>query len=79
MSNFSHPMVRRSDSYPRAEAVGDNGPYNGQNPQPKSAMESITTSSAVTDATVGVTLYGRLSGELSSPTSILASAISGSC
>jgi len=39
-------MVRRSDRNPRAEAVGDNGPSNGQNLHPKSEMESTTTSSA---------------------------------
>jgi len=34
MSGFSHSMVRRSDRNPRAEAVGDNGPSNGQNSPP---------------------------------------------
>jgi len=44
MSGFPHPMVRRSDRKPIAEAVGDNCPFNGQNPQPKVEMESNTTS-----------------------------------
>jgi len=46
MSGFSHPMVRRSDRNPRAEAVGDNGPSNGQNSLHKSEMESTIASSA---------------------------------
>jgi len=43
-------MVRRwrSDRNPRAEAVGDNGPSNGQNSLPKSEMESTTASSTTT-------------------------------
>jgi len=48
MSGFSHPMVRRSDRNPRAEAVGDNGPSNGPNSHPKSEMESSIASSATT-------------------------------
>jgi len=48
MSGFSHPMVRRSDRNPRAEAVGDNCPSSGQNPQPKLDMESSNTTSPVT-------------------------------
>jgi len=45
-------MVRRSDRNPRAEAVGDNSPSNGQNAPPKSVapdtleMESTMASSA---------------------------------
>ena len=48
MSGFSHPMVRRSDRNPRAEAVGDNDPSNGSHPQPKLDMESSNTTSPVT-------------------------------
>jgi len=44
MSGFPHPMVRRSDRNPRAEAVGDKGPSNGRSAPPKSEMESDTTS-----------------------------------
>jgi len=46
MSGFSHPIVRPSDRNPRAEAVGDNGPSNGQNSLPKSEMETTIPSSA---------------------------------
>ena len=45
MSNFSHPMVRRSERNPRAEVAGDNDPFNGSNRQPTAEMESQTSSS----------------------------------
>ena len=54
MSGFSHPMVRRSDRNPRAEAVGDNNPSSGLDTPLQSvashplAMESTPESSATT-------------------------------
>jgi len=44
MSNFSHPMVRRSERNPRAEAVGGNSPSSGRM-APPTDMESNTVSS----------------------------------
>jgi len=44
MSNFSHPMVRRSERNPRAEAAGGNGPSIGRI-EPPTDMESNTVSS----------------------------------
>ena len=44
MSNFSHPMVRRSERNPRAEAAGGSSPSIGRI-APPTDMESNTTSS----------------------------------
>ena len=44
MSNFSHPMVRRSERNPRTEAAGDNCPSNGRIAPPNSETESSTVS-----------------------------------
>jgi len=45
MSNFSHPMVRRSERNPRAEAAGGNDSSIESNRQPRTEMESNTVSS----------------------------------
>jgi len=45
MSNFSHPMVRRSERNPRAEAAGGKDSSIESSMQPGAEMESNTISS----------------------------------
>jgi len=45
MSNFSHPMVRRSERNPRAEAAGGKDSSIESSVQPREEMESNTVSS----------------------------------
>ena len=47
MSNLSHPMIRRSERGPRAEADGGKDPSNGSGAQPH-GMESHLASSETT-------------------------------
>jgi len=48
MSNLSHPMVRRSERNPRAEADGGKGSSNESSVQPRGEMESDIVSSDTT-------------------------------
>jgi len=59
-------MVRRSDRNPRAEAVGDNCPSNGQNPQPKLEMESDTTNPDTVTESPGTDSSDELTEQIAS-------------
>jgi len=48
MSNLSHPMIRRSERGPRAEADGGKDSSNESSAQPQAEMESNLTSSDAT-------------------------------
>jgi len=74
MSNLSHPMIRRSERGPRAEADGGKDPSNGSNAQPHEmeshlASSETTTESQDTDS----------SDELTEPVAVVSSpSVSGS-
>jgi len=50
MSNLSHPMVRRSERGPRAEADGGKDPSNGSNAQPHEMESHLVSSDATTES-----------------------------
>ena len=50
MSNFSHPMIRRSERGPRADMDGGKDPSNGSNAQPHEMESHLTSSETTTES-----------------------------
>jgi len=50
MSNLSHPMIRRSERGPRAEADGGKDPSNGSSAQPHEMESHLVSSETTTES-----------------------------
>jgi len=50
MSNLSHPMIRRSERGPRAEADGGKDPSNGSSAQPHEMESHLASSETTTES-----------------------------